>query len=209
MKRLTTIIAGVGSLVVGIALYAWAQGTTTPGRGPGFVDSDGDGVCDCGRPMSGRMGKGGGGTGLGLGAVKLTPEQQAQVDKLRADHQQTASSLRTALRTRQEELDGLMKATQPDRKAIDAKIDEVNAARSQLQKEKASYQVSVRNLLTPEQLAALDARGAGAGMGLGRGMGKGRGAGMGGRGQGQGPGFVDADKDGVCDRCGSSRTPRK
>jgi hypothetical protein len=50
-----------------------------------------------------------------------------------------------------------MRAAQPDQNAINAKIDEINAARAALQKEMTSFRLSVRALLTPEQRAALDA----------------------------------------------------
>jgi Spy/CpxP family protein refolding chaperone len=187
MKRITSIIAGVGAFVIGITLSAWGQDavtTPTPTGGMAFVDEDGDGICDyvgVGHRMRGRMGLRVG-AGAGLGGITLTPEQQTQVDKLKTDYQKAVTLGQALLQTKQLELSNLLRAAQPDQNAISAKIDEISSVRSQLQKEAAAYQVAVRGVLTPEQQAALDARGAGVGAGMGNGrgmMGNGRGMGRG------------------------------
>lgn len=211
MKRITAIITGAGALVIGMTLSAWAQDAATtplPTRGTVFVDEDGDGICDyvgVGHRMRGRMGLRVG-AGAGLGTVTLTPEQQAQIDKLRLDYQKAVTLGQALLQTKQLELSELLRAAQPDQDAVSAKIDEINSVRSQLQKEAAAYQVAVRGVLTPEQQATLNTRGTGtsAGMGNGRGMmgnGRGMGRGYGGM-MGQGHSWVDANGDGICDVTG-------
>ena len=161
MRRIVSIIAGAGALVIGMSLSAWAHGRSTASSSSwsAFVDEDGDGIHDSAARqhcMQGRTGKRG--AGLDLRGIALTPEQQTQISQLKSDHQKTVVSLQATLQTRQIELRGLMRAAQPDQNAINAKIDEINAARSELQKEMTSFQSSVLNALTPEQRAALDVR---------------------------------------------------
>ncbi len=158
MRGFTRTIAGVGVLVAGMSLAAWAHDR-------GFVDSDGDGIGDfAGRAhvMKGRID---GPFGLNLKNVTLTTDQQTQVDKLTTDHQTAVTPLQTTLQAKETELRALMSATAPDRAAINAKIDELNSARSELQKEMTSYQLAVRGLLTAEQQAALPTQGVGFGPG--------------------------------------------
>jgi Spy/CpxP family protein refolding chaperone len=103
-----------------------------------------------------------------------------QIDKLTTGHQTAVTSLQTDLQSKQTELRDLLKATQPDQTAINAKIDEISSVQAQFQKENASYQIAVRGVLTSDQQAALDAaRVAGVGFGLGHGRGHGRGMGHG------------------------------
>jgi len=160
LRRIVSIIAGAGALVIGMSLSAWAHGKSNASSShwSAFVDEDGDGIHDSAARahwMRGRTGKSG--AGPDLRGVALTPEQQTQINQLKSDYQKAAVSLQATLQTRQIELRDLMRAAQPDQNAINAKIDEINAARAELQKEMTSFRLSVRALLTPEQRAALDA----------------------------------------------------
>lgn len=150
MKRIARIIGGVGALVAGVTLAAWAHDF--------FVDENGDGINDLvgyAHRMKGRVG---GPFGVNLRGVTLTEEQQAQVDKLKTDHQTAVTALITTLQTKQTELRTLKSAATPDQAAIDAKIAEINDVRSQIQKADAAYRTSVLNLLTPQQRGTLDAQ---------------------------------------------------
>jgi Spy/CpxP family protein refolding chaperone len=150
MRRITRIIAGVGVLVAGMTVAAWAHDF--------FVDEDGDGISDVaarGHSMKGRIG---GPFGLNLKNITLTADQQTQADKLGADHQTAVTALVTTLQARETELRTLKTAATPDQTAINAKIEEINAVRSQIQQADSSYRTSVLNLLTPEQRGALDAQ---------------------------------------------------
>lgn len=151
MRRIARILTGVGALVAGMSLAAWAHDM-------GFVDNDGDGINDftgMAHEMRGRIG---GPFGLNLKNITLTTDQQTRVDKLRTDHQTAVTPLQTTLQTKETELRTLMSATSPDKAAITAKIAEITAVRSQIQAADASYQTSVLNVLTADQRGTLDAQ---------------------------------------------------
>jgi len=150
MKRMTRIITGVGVLVAGLSLAAWAGGA-------GFIDQDGDGINDIAgmaHQMRGRMG---GPFGLNLRNLTLTTDQQTAVGKLKSDHDTAASTLFTTLQTKESELRTLKTATSLDQAAITAKIAEIDAIRSQIRTADATYRDSVLGLLTAEQRGTLQA----------------------------------------------------
>jgi hypothetical protein len=79
MKRMLIVVAVLGVATV-MAGPAGAQGTVPPTTaGPGFVDANGDGVCDnCtgtprGQGQKVRKGKGGSGAGSGTGQQGMGP----------------------------------------------------------------------------------------------------------------------------------------
>ena len=57
---------------------------------------------------------------------------------------------------KQAELDKLLLADKPDKKAIYKKIDEIEAVKTQIKKMKVSHKLEVRALLTPDQRVAFD-----------------------------------------------------
>jgi Spy/CpxP family protein refolding chaperone len=147
---MTRIAAGVGVLVAGMALAAWADGA-------GFIDQDGDGINDragMAHQMRGRMG---GPFGMNLKNLTLTTDQQTAVDKLKADHKTAVSTLFTALKTKQSELRTLKSAATQDQAAITAKLAEIDGIRSQIQTANTGYRDSVLGLLTADQRGALQA----------------------------------------------------
>jgi len=89
----------------------------------------------------------------------LTPEQTEKISALRIDHQKETIDLRADLQKKRLDLRTLMMAAEPDQKKINAVIEEMGALRTQLQKQRVSHWLKVQKILTPEQRAALKARG--------------------------------------------------
>ncbi len=167
MRRITSIVAGAGALVIGVSLSAWAHDTSINAAAKSssdrfaLIDEDGDGINDCVARehwTQRRMGKSWKGGGQGLGSITLTEDQKTQIDRLKSDHQKAVISFQAALRTKEVELRDLRKATTPDQNAIGAKIAEINSVRSQMKQANASYRSSVLSALTAEQRANMDAR---------------------------------------------------
>ncbi|HYA02421.1 MAG TPA: Spy/CpxP family protein refolding chaperone [Syntrophobacteria bacterium] len=139
----------------------------------------------------GHMGGGDWGRGPGMmgywHASNLTPEQVAQMTKLRSEFYNETAALRGQLAAKHAELQALM--TNPDATSaqISAKEREILQLRTQFGEKRIANQAKMRNLLTKEQLTELATSG---GCGFPRGGGYHHGMGMGmGPGPGPGPGF--------------------
>ena len=86
----------------------------------------------------------------------LTEEQQNKIDQLRLDLDKAIMPLQADLGVKKAELDKLLVADKPDRKAIHKKIDEIMALKTQIKKEKVDNQLQVSALLTPDQRVAFN-----------------------------------------------------
>ena len=93
----------------------------------------------------------------------LTAEQMEKIAPLRTEHQKGMIDLRADLQKKQLDLRTLMTDEQPDQKKINAVIEEMGALKTQLQKQRVSHWLKVREILTSEQRASLKARGPGFG----------------------------------------------
>ncbi len=141
----------------------------------------------------GRMGGPGWGHGPGPGmmgywhAPNLTPEQTAQMTKLRSEFYNDTAALRGQLAAKHAELQALM--TNPDAKSeqISAKQREILQLRTQFGEKRIAYEAKMRSVLTKEQLTEMATSG-GYGCGRGGGYHRGMGMGPGGMGMGHGPG---------------------
>jgi len=110
---------------------------------------------------AGGWGMRGGGYGAGCGYYQnLTPEQQAQVDKARAQFLQETLALRQKIASKNAELRTLTAQPTADQSRIKALSDEMVDLRTQLAKKGNEYAMQMP---------------AGTGMGQGRGMGMGGG----------------------------------
>jgi len=100
----------------------------------------------------------------------LTDEQVGKLHKIGVDAEKSAVQTRADMELRHIELRELMRADNPDHDAIMAKLDEVNALRGKMAKQRAETMLSARSVLTPEQVKKIktfmENRGAG---GMGRG----------------------------------------
>ena len=116
-----------------------------------------------GRMGMGRMGMGGRGMGQGFGqggflnnpAIRqrlgITADQTAKIHQQDSDFQKSEIQGRAALQVKQIELRDLLAAANPDRAAIDAKVQEVGAAQTALEKSVVDHGLAVRDILTPAQ----------------------------------------------------------
>ena len=157
MKK-TTII-GLG-LVLGLALVATVVlAWPGPGFGPGF-------------------GRGFGGPAYGSPPIpNLTADQSTQIQALRDAFLKEIQPLQQDLWTKRTDLRTLWSDPKTDPAAITAKQKEMWDLQSKLQEKATNLGLSIRKLLTPEQLAQLPAFGPGAGLGPGMGFGPGMGYG--------------------------------
>jgi len=130
--------------------------------------------------MGGGMGCGmGGGMGHGMGMrgkMNLTPEQAGQVFDLRQKFMNDTAELRKSLMVKGAELAQLWKAESPDEKAIQAKVKELGALKTQMM-EKAVAQRLAMNKIVPGAMGHCPMMGPGRGpcpmMGPGQGPKKG------------------------------------
>ena len=115
--------------------------------------------------------------------LDLTTEQSEKIRALRETHLKEMALLRTQLHTKRAELRLLWLQTNPDPAKIKALQKEILGLRGQIQDKSTDHWLEFRNILTPEQLTELLAKGLGRGHHHGPRWGKG-----GGRGQGMGQG---------------------
>jgi Spy/CpxP family protein refolding chaperone len=83
--------------------------------------------------------------------LNLSKEQKSQIEKLRADFQKQQIAQRAKVQTAAVELRQLLRAEDPDKAAIEKKINELAQLRAQLQTARVNHLLNVRKILTPEQ----------------------------------------------------------
>lgn len=85
-------------------------------------------------------------------ALGLTDDQVQRLHTLGVDAQKASIQNRADLELRQLELRELMRADNPDDNAIMQKLDQINALRGKMAKERVQTLLSARSVLTPDQL---------------------------------------------------------
>ena len=108
--------------------------------------------------------------GWGCMNANLTPEQSAQLFDLKQQFMNDNAGLRKQMMVKRTELAALWQSATPDQNQIQAKQQEVNALRDQLQAKRTAFRLQAQKIC-PQA-------GTGMGRGAGRGMGQGRGMGM-------------------------------
>lgn len=122
-------------------MFVYRRGGPGPGSGPQF----------------GRWRHGMSGPGEHMFAERLGRElnlSDAQVNRLhqmKVDQQKKAIRERADLETKELELNELLRSPNPDRAAIDAKIGEIGALRTQVMKDHIDSRLAFEQVLTPEQ----------------------------------------------------------
>ena len=150
MKK--TTIVGLG-LVLALALVATVALAWGPGFGPG-------------------SGRGFGGPAYGAPPIpNLTADQSTQIQALRDAFLKDIEPLQQNLWTKRTDLRTLWSDPKTDPAAITAKQKEVWDLQSKLQDKATNLGLSIRKLLTPEQLAQLPGFSQGVGFGPGAGFG--------------------------------------
>ena len=100
------------------------------------------------------------------GLPGLTEEQQKKVQALDLETEKALVPLKAQLDVKAAELKGLAVAENTDKSAIDKKIEEIGALRTQIMKKKILGRLGVRALLTPDQRVEFDRVGLRGGCGL-------------------------------------------
>ncbi|MBI4470009.1 MAG: Spy/CpxP family protein refolding chaperone [Acidobacteria bacterium] len=85
----------------------------------------------------------------------LNEEQEQRLRELELKTRKAAIQAGANLRSHRLELEQLLLAESPDRSAIDQKIKEMSEARSALMRNRIEHRLSLRGILTPEQLEKL------------------------------------------------------
>jgi len=88
----------------------------------------------------------------------LTNTQKEQIKKIRLELQKALLPLRSQLEVKSAELKSLLVADNPDAAKINAKLDEIGALRTQIQKKRLTQELEIRKLLTSEQRVVFDER---------------------------------------------------
>jgi len=159
MKKTLVVLGLVAVMLVGVS-YPYARG---PGFGPGQGQGPGQG------PGAGS----GNCPGCG-GALNLTPEQQTQMRELRQKHFDEMAPVREEMFKLRQELRGLWAKPGVAKEEIQAKTQQMNQLRDQMQDKMVEHRLEAQKLLTPDQISAMGA-GPGKGGRGGRGFGPGRG----------------------------------
>lgn len=114
----------------------------------------------------------------------LTEDQKTAIATLKEGFISESSPLRDEIRAKHQELRTLMQSDPVDKEAVYAKQEEISSIKDKLQKRCLSFQLSLSDLLTPEQRKSVGSgtcpMGQGGGPGMGHGPGK-HGKGMGGQ----------------------------
>jgi Spy/CpxP family protein refolding chaperone len=83
--------------------------------------------------------------------LNLTDEQKEKIESLWFEHQRRQVEIGAKLRKAEIELEELLWEDEPDRSAIERKIDEISRYRAELQKSRIEHRLNVARVLTPEQ----------------------------------------------------------
>lgn len=150
MKK--TVIAALTIMLAGTIL--WAQGK--PGKG--ICGTSGSGQCF-----------------IKAQELNLNAEQQSNLESMRTAHVSKMQQLHADMQIKRAELNKLQLSENADQAAIDQKIEELMAMKTQAWKQKAAHRQKVRALLSPEQRIIFDAHSA-KGRGYGHGTHSKRGA---------------------------------
>jgi len=94
----------------------------------------------------------------------LTAEQTEKINAMREAHLKDIQPLRDQVYSKSKELRTLWLAATPDREKITALQKEAQGLRDQLTDKLTTYRLELRKILTPEQLAKVQAYGSGRGM---------------------------------------------
>jgi Spy/CpxP family protein refolding chaperone len=161
MKKTVVALGLVAVMLVGVS-YVYARG---PGFGPGHGQGQGPGQ--------------GPGAGPGNcpgceGTLNLTPEQQTQMKELRQKHFDEMAPVREEMFKLRQELRALWAKPGVTKEEIQAKTQQMNQYRDQMQDKMVEHRLEAQKLLTPDQISAMGA-GPGKGRRGGRGFGPGRG----------------------------------
>jgi len=83
--------------------------------------------------------------------LNLTEQQRNKLREMGVEQQKKAIRLHADIQTKEIELHELMRAANPDRAVINAKIDEIGALKAQTEKDSVAQRLAFEQLLTPEQ----------------------------------------------------------
>lgn len=86
----------------------------------------------------------------------LTDKQKTEIKTLRITHMKEVQQLQNQIDIKRAELKALQTQDKVDMDAVNGKISEKAALRTELEKKKASFRQNVRNLLTDEQKIMFD-----------------------------------------------------
>ena len=86
----------------------------------------------------------------------LSDQQKEDINKLRTAHIKEAQQLKNQIDIKRAELKALQQVENPDMDAINKKIEERAALRTDLEKKTATHRQSVRKILTDDQRVAYD-----------------------------------------------------
>lgn len=86
-----------------------------------------------------------------VATLKITPDQQKEMDSILLQHREKLIDLRADLQKSELEMEPLMNADEPNRAGIEAQIDKVVAARAALEKANSNFLLDIRMKLTPGQ----------------------------------------------------------
>jgi Spy/CpxP family protein refolding chaperone len=96
----------------------------------------------------------------------LTEDQQKKVEAIELETEKGLLPVKAQLDVKAAELKGLALAENPDKGAIDKKIEEIGALRTQIMKKKIQSKLAVRAVLTPDERVEFDRKALWGGRGL-------------------------------------------
>jgi Spy/CpxP family protein refolding chaperone len=142
MKKIVAVVA-----VIALAAIVASPAMAYRGMGAGYGSGPGN-VADIGAARG----------------LDLTVEQTAKINALREAHLKDIKPLQDQMLSKGRELRSLWLASTPDKEKILALQKEAQSLRDQLTDKRTAYRLEVRQVLTPDQQAKVQAYGTGRGM---------------------------------------------
>ncbi|HEX8706970.1 MAG TPA: Spy/CpxP family protein refolding chaperone [Pyrinomonadaceae bacterium] len=143
MKELTAMRARAGMLI-GLSLVLALCASRAQAQNAGGGGEGGEAPQEAGRP----------GADLG-GLLGLTPEQIARIQSIREQNKEERQALNQRLRRAQSALDEAIYSENADQAAVEQRARELSEAQAAATRMRALTELSIRRVLTPEQLATL------------------------------------------------------
>ena len=144
MKTFRNMLIVMSTLIFAAGVPAFAQTGHTGGGGHGMKSHHGE------------MRHGKGIYEASCWTETLTDEQKAKRAQMRLDFKKEKFLIKAQIKVKKIELATLVTQDNPDRSAIEQKIEEVLELKRQKMRKKYAYKIALRNMLTPEQRVLFD-----------------------------------------------------
>jgi periplasmic protein CpxP/Spy len=136
LTMIVTVLAVVGLMAAGPAVYAMSEGDDTAG-GKGYKNGEGKEF---------------------MKELNLTPEQKEKLKAQREAKKESHKAMREQMKTKMQALHEAIAKPGTTRADVTGLVDEVNALKGQMFSQKIDGLFAMKEILTPEQFAKMQAK---------------------------------------------------